>query len=98
MANLAPIDRELLSGVHGAAAAFAMELVVRYARAVGADEFIDVSRAHVDGCLNHGKVSLDFVEHLVRLGGEVRVPTTLNVGSMDLIHPELFRGPAATGE
>ena len=66
MANLAAIDRELLAGAHGAAAAFAMDLVVRYARAVGAEEFIDVSRAHVDGCLNHGKVSLDFVEHLVR--------------------------------
>ena len=25
----------------------------------------------------------------------MRVPTTLNVGSMDLIHPELFRGPPA---
>ena len=29
------------------------------------------------------------------LGGRVRVPTTLNVGSMDLIHPELFQGPPA---
>jgi predicted aconitase len=97
MAELAEIDRELLAGVHGAAAAFAMELVIRYGRAVGASEFIDVTRAHVDGCLYHGKVSLDFVERLVELGGEVRVPTTLNVGSMDLIHPELYRGPAALG-
>ena len=29
---------------------------------------------------------------MVSLGGKVRVPTTLNVGSVDLIHPELFRG------
>jgi predicted aconitase len=50
----------------------------------------------VDGCLLHGQVSLDFAERLVGLGGRVRVPTTLNVGSMDLIHPELFRGPAPT--
>jgi predicted aconitase len=28
-------------------------------------------------------------------GGKVVVPTTLNVGSMDLIHPELFRGEDA---
>jgi predicted aconitase len=95
--DLAEIDRELLAGAHGAAAAFAMELIVRYGRAVGASEFIDVTRAHVDGCLYHGKVSLDFVERLVALGGEVRVPTTLNVGSMDLIHPELYRGPAGPG-
>jgi len=97
MAKLAAIDSELLAGVHGAAAAFAMDLIVRYGRAVAAEEFIDVTRAHVDGCLYHGKVSLDFVEHVVKLGGEVRVPTTLNVGSMDLIHPELYRGPAAVG-
>ena len=29
---------------------------------------------------------------MIELGGKVRVPTTLNVGSVDLIHPELFRG------
>ena len=97
MPGLTDIDRDLLAGAHGAAAAFAMELIVRYGRAVGASEFIGVTRAHVDGCLYHGKVSLDFVERLVELGGEVRVPTTLNVGSMDLIHPELYRGSAAAG-
>jgi len=54
-----------------------------------------VTRAHVDGCLHHGEASLDFVRHVLALGGRVRVPTTLNVGSIDLIHPELFRGPPA---
>jgi predicted aconitase len=92
--RLDDIDRALLSGERGEAAAFAMRLLVRYAEAVGAARLIDISRAHVDGCLLHGQVSLDFVERLVALGGRVRVPTTLNVGSMDLIHPELFRGPA----
>src|SRR3546814_15217913 len=59
--------------------------------------FVDARSAHIDGCLYHGQVSLDFVEHLLRLGGRVRVPTTLNVGSVDLIHPELFRGDPALG-
>ena len=36
--------------------------------------------------------SLDFVERMAGLGGKVRVPTSLNVGSLDLIHPELFLG------
>jgi predicted aconitase len=93
MIVLEEIDRALLAGVHGQAAAFAMRLVVRYGEAVGALHCIDITRAHVDGCLHHGQVSLDFVEHVVALGGRVRVPTTLNVGSIDLIHPELFRGP-----
>ena len=49
-----------------------------------------MSQAHIDGCLYHGQVSLDFVERLVATGGRVRVPTTLNVGSLDLIHPEIM--------
>ena len=89
--RLSDFDRELLNGADKAAG-FAMRLLVRFAEAVGAKNFIDAQSAHIDGCLYHGQVSLDFVEHLLRLGGRVRVPTTLNVGSVDLIHPELFRG------
>ena len=59
--------------------------------------FIDIEAAHVDGCLYLGRASLDFVERMVALDGKVRVPTTLNVGSVDLIHPELFRGDAEHG-
>jgi hypothetical protein len=95
--SLSNLDRELLAGVHGEAARFAMRLLARFAEAVGAERFIDAEAVHVDGCLYHGQVSLDFVEHVLRLGGRVRVPTTLNVGSVDLIHPELFRGDAKVG-
>ena len=90
--ELSPFDRELLDDAHGGGAAFAMRLLVRFAEAVGARSFIDIEQAHVDGCLYHGRASLDFAERMIDLGGKVRVPTTLNVGSVDLIHPELFRG------
>jgi predicted aconitase len=90
--DLSSFDRELLRGAHGAGAAFAMRLLVRFAEAVDARSFIDIEAAHVDGCLYHGRASLDFAERMIDLGGKVRVPTTLNVGSIDLIHPELFRG------
>jgi predicted aconitase len=90
--DLSPFDRELLRGGHGAGAAFAMRLLVRFAEAVDARSFLDIEAAHVDGCLYHGRASLDFAERMIELGGKVRVPTTLNVGSVDLIHPELFRG------
>ncbi len=96
--DLSPFDRELLSGVHGGGAAFAMRLLVRFAEAVGARAFIDIEGAHIDGCLYHGRASLDFVERMIDLGGKVRVPTTLNVGSVDLIHPELFRGTKVHSE
>ncbi len=90
--DLSPLDRELLGGAHGGGAAFAMRLLVRFAEAVDARAFLDIEAAHVDGCLYHGRASLDFAERMIELGGKVRVPTTLNVGSVDLIHPELFRG------
>jgi predicted aconitase len=91
--DLSPLDLELLDGGHGGSAAFAMRLLTRFAEAVGAPGFIDIEAAHIDGCLYLGRASLDFVLRMTELGGKVRVPTTLNVGSIDLIHPELFRGP-----
>lgn len=84
-------DASTLNGDCGEAAAFAMQLLVSFANAVGAPSLLDISGAHIDGCLYHGQVSLDFVERLVTGGGCVRVPTTLNVGAIDLLHPELMR-------
>jgi predicted aconitase len=93
--RFSPIDSALLHGDLGEASAFAMRILASFSRAVGATSLLDVSRAHIDGCLYHGQVSLDFVERLVDGGGRVRVPTTLNVGALDLIHPELIRLTAA---
>ena len=90
--ELTELDRALLHGAHGGAAAFAMRLLIRLAEAVAAESFLAIEAAHVDGCLYLGRASLDFVERMVSLGGKVRVPTSLNVGSLDLIHPELFLG------
>ena len=94
LCRLSPTDQALLNGAHGEAAAFAMRLLVAFAEAVGARALIDISGAHIDGCLYHGQVNLDFVERMVDGGGRVRVPTTLNVGAVDLIHPDLVRLPS----
>ena len=75
-----------------------MRLVVRAAEATGATELIDVTRAHVDSCLYHGEASVDFVQRLTDGEARVRVPTTLNVGALDLLHPELYRGDPRTAE
>ena len=67
-----------------------MRLVVRAAEVIGAERLIDVTRAHVDSCLYHGEATLDFVERLVDgRRARDRIPTTLNVGALDLLHPEL---------
>lgn len=95
MTMLTDSDRDLLEGRHGASAALAMRILVRSAELMDAPSLIDITSAHIDGCLYHGQASLDFVERLVAGGGKVVVPTTLNVGSLDLIHPELFQGTDA---
>lgn len=95
--ELSATDREIINGDHGRAAADALQLVLKFAEAVGAPRLLPCTSAHVDGCLYHGQASLDFVERFVALEGRVRVPTTLNVGSVDLIHPELFIGDAGLG-
>ncbi|RWM90825.1 MAG: DUF521 domain-containing protein [Mesorhizobium sp.] len=88
-------DQSMLGGEHGRAVAAAMKILVAFSDAVGARKLLDIAGAHIDGCLYHGQASLDFVERLVEGGGRVRVPTTLNVGSFDLIHPGLVKMPAA---
>ncbi len=75
-----------------------MRLVVRAAEALGAERLIPITRAHVDSCLYHGEATVDFVERLVEGGAQVAVPTTLNVGALDLLHPELWRGDARTAD
>lgn len=66
-----------------------MRIVVATAETMGASRLIDIARAHIDGCLYHGPVGLDFAERLMAAGARVSVPTTLNTGSLDLLHPGL---------
>jgi predicted aconitase len=85
----------MLDGADGPAVELAMRLIVRMAEIGDATALMDVTRAHIDGCLYHGRAGLDFAERLVELGGLVRIPTTLNVATFDLLHPELYRGDPA---
>ena len=85
-------DRSLLRGDRGEAAALAMRIVVEMAGVSGAERLIDVASAHVDGCLYHGTAGLEFAERLVAGDARVAVPTTLNVGALDLLHPDRYRG------
>ena len=84
-------DRALLEGEAGEGAALAMRLVVRMAEVAHAPRLRDVTGAHIDSCLYHGQAGLDFAERLFTGGAKVAVPATLNVSSLDLLHPELVR-------
>jgi predicted aconitase len=85
-------DQAMLDGERGEATAVAMKILVEMAGISGAQRLIDVTGAHIDSCLFHGIAGLDFAERLAAAGGRVVVPTTLNVSSLDLIHPDLYRG------
>ncbi|MCP3976681.1 MAG: DUF521 domain-containing protein [bacterium] len=92
--QLSESDRSMLAGEAGQGMALAMRLLLAVATSMGATEFLDIVGAHVDGCLYQGPVGLDFVERLAGDGIQVRVPTTLNVSSLDLLHPDLYKGDA----
>lgn len=81
--ELSTIDRALLDGTHGEAARMAMRIVLRMAEIQGATQLLDVTQAHIDGCIYTGPASLRFAEQLVSWGAKVRVPTTLNSISVD---------------
>jgi predicted aconitase len=94
--NLTADERAMLQGASGEAARLGMRILVEMARIEGAQRLLEVTCAHVDGGLYHGPAGLDFVLRLVDGGARVAVPTTLNVSSLDLLHPHLYRGDPTT--
>jgi predicted aconitase len=94
--DLDSYERGLLEGAGGGGAALAMRVLVESARVLGAKRLVPIRSAHIDSCLYHGDSGTLFAERLVELGARVAVPTTLNVGALDLLHAGLTRlEPAA---
>ncbi len=91
-------DRAMLVGERGEAARLALRILLPMAQIYGAESLLDIEHAHIDGVLLHGESGLDFAERLLAAGGRVVIPTTLNVGAYDLLHPEIYRGDARTAE
>ncbi|UCG58602.1 MAG: aconitase X catalytic domain-containing protein [Phycisphaerales bacterium] len=77
-------DRQFLDGRFGEAAQMAMRIIVRMAEVYEAAELMDVTQAHIDGCGLLSETGLEFAETLASKGGQVRIPTTLNMGPLDL--------------
>ncbi len=77
-------DKEFLDGQHGEAARMAMRIVTRMAEVLDASELMDITQAHIDGCGLLSETGLEFAETLAAKGGQVCIPTTLNMGPLDL--------------
>jgi predicted aconitase len=92
--NLTAAEQAMLSNEHAPALAMAMRIVSEAARLLGAQHLVAITGAHADGCLYHGDSGVYFLERLVALGGKVAVPTTCNVGALDLLHPDIVHTDA----
>ncbi|MGL5736145.1 MAG: aconitase X [Beijerinckiaceae bacterium] len=86
-------ERDMLAGSAGPAVATAMRLVADTGALLGAERLIPVASAHIDGCLYHGDSGTLFAEHLQAQGGRVAIPTTLNVGALNLGQMDQARLP-----
>ena len=82
--ELSKHDKQLLDGQHGEGAQMAMRIIVRMADVQEAAELMDVTQAHIDGCGLLSESGLEFAETLAAKGARVSVPTTLNMGPLDL--------------
>ena len=81
--NLTSRDEDMLAGGRGEAVRMAMTIIVRMAEIEGAEELMDVTRAHIDGSVYMGESTMEFAETFARLGGRVVIPTTMNIGSIE---------------
>ena len=89
MISLTQHEQDMLDGKHGEAIALSMRIITELGRIRGAKKLVDVESVHIDGCIFYGQAGLDFANRLVELEAKVTIPTTVNVGSIDLIHPGL---------
>ncbi|KAH0146689.1 hypothetical protein KCU67_g12143, partial [Aureobasidium melanogenum] len=81
--NLTELDHAMLRGEHGKAVQVAARVVSRVAETQAATELIDITQAHIDGCIYTGPATLLFAQRLCDWGAKVRIPATLNSISID---------------
>jgi hypothetical protein len=81
-------ERATAAGADGEAKAIAMRIVAETGKLLAADCLIPIASSHIDGALYHGESGTEFAERLVAAGAATAVPSTLNIGSLDLIHPD----------
>lgn len=92
--HLTAEEKALLTDDSPPATAMAMRILVDMAEMMGADRLVPITSAHIDGCVYFGDAGVLFAEKLCDLGGRVTVPSSLNVGALDILHPELVLADA----
>lgn len=99
--DLSDDDHAMLAGNKGVAIGQAMRIICAMAAQQGARRLVDVTQAHIDGCIYASPANLTFAEKMAEMGATVRVPTTMNAISVDRDNwveqgiPRSFGDPAA---
>ncbi len=95
MVHLTPSERAILAGeTADEGTRMAMEIVTGAARMLGAEALVPVVSSHIDGCLYHGDSGVLYCERLAEAGAKVSIPSTTNVGALNLLKPDQVRVPA----
>ncbi len=93
--QLTPSERAVLAGETASKGTrMAMEIVTGAARILGAKALVPVTSSHIDGCLYHGDSGVLYCEQLAEAGARVSIPSTTNVGALNLLKPDQVRVPA----
>ena len=84
--ELTVAEQALLDGKDGPAQQTAMSIVAQIAEVQGASKLLEITQAHIDATVYVGDAGLEFAERLAAQGAKVAVPSTLNVGAIDVHH------------
>jgi predicted aconitase len=90
--DLSTSNHDILSGHHGPAMQFAMELVLQAGRILNAPYLIPVTYAHIDACFYNGQAHIDFAQFMLDHGAAFPVPAWTNNGVVSATHPQLYEG------
>ncbi|MGW9231376.1 cis-3-hydroxy-L-proline dehydratase [Pseudorhizobium sp. NPDC055634] len=91
-------DRAMLAGEAGPGVRQAMEIVSSMAGQQGARRLVDVTQAHIDGCIYASRANLLFAQKMAATGARVRIPATMNAISVDHANWRAQRVPEDFGQ
>lgn len=89
-------ERSNLDGTGGEPLRIATQVLVKLGDSYDAERLVPIASAHLVACSYQiaGEAGIDVYARLVEAGARVRVPTTLDPGSIDFVRWEAFKTPA----
>ena len=88
-------EKSALDGALGEPLRIATQVLVELGDSYGAERLVPIASAHLVACSYQiaGEAGIDIYSRLVEAGARVKVPTTLDPGSIDFVRWQAFRTP-----